>query len=76
MGRAQAGHLFRIGREGARAGTIGFFSFATRQVTPLRRWEERDITVPAVAISADGRYLLTVQTDQQVNDLMMIENLR
>jgi hypothetical protein len=25
---------------------------------------------------ADGRHLLTVQTDQQVNDLMMIENLR
>ncbi len=38
------------------------------RVTPLRVWQEKAAwTGPAVALSSDGRHLLTVQTDQQVN---------
>lgn len=60
-----------------RVATVDFFSFTSRQVVPLRKWQGRTMwTVPAVAISADGRHLLTVQIDQQVNDLMMIEPFR
>jgi hypothetical protein len=56
---------------------IRFFSFTTQRVILLRVWQERAMwTGPAVALTPDGRHLLTVQTDQQVNDLMMIENLR
>jgi hypothetical protein len=76
-GVLKQGIYFVSAERGARAEMIGFFNFGTRRVTPLRRWEERAMwTVPSLAISPDGRYLLTVKTDQQVNDLMMIENFR
>jgi Tol biopolymer transport system component len=81
VGRAwgvlKQGIYFVSAEQGARAGMIRFFSFTTQRVILLRVWQERAMwTGPAVALTPDGRHLLTVQTDQQVNDLMMIENLR
>ena len=69
--------IYFVSREDALYETIRFFSFATRQVTSLTTWEAAtQWSVPAIALSADGRYLLTVRLDQEVNDLMMIENFR
>jgi Tol biopolymer transport system component len=81
VGRAwgvlKQGICFVSGEQGARDETIAFFSFATRHVTPLRTCKESaTLSVPALALTSDGRHLLTVQTDQRVNDLMMVENLR
>jgi Tol biopolymer transport system component len=81
LGRAwgvlKQGIYFVSAEQGARAERMSFFSFTTRRVMPLRRWQARTMwTVPVAALTPDGRHLLTVQIDQQVNDLMMIENLR
>lgn len=56
---------------------VRFFSFVTRQVTPLLALEREPIwDYPDVALSPDGRRLLTARIDQEVNDLMLIENFR
>jgi Tol biopolymer transport system component len=69
--------IYFVSREaGGRNDAIRFFSFATRHVIPLGVSQERSAWVGPVALSPDGRHLLTVHTDQQVNDLMLIENFR
>jgi len=55
--------------------TIHFFSFATRRITSLVTLDKEVIwNYPNVALSHDGRRLLSVRLDQEVNDLMLIEN--
>jgi Tol biopolymer transport system component len=57
------------------AQTIQFFSFRIRSATSLGAWDSKSpANTPGLALSADGRHLLTIRTDQQINDLMMIEN--
>lgn len=70
------GIYFMSKEEGPRQ-TVRFFSFATRQVTPLLTLDREPIwNYPDVALSPDGRRLLTARLDQEVNDLMLIENFR
>ena len=55
--------------------TIRFYSFVTKKVTPLAVLDnEPHWGIPGVALSPDGRWLLTLHRDHEVNDLMMIEN--
>jgi Tol biopolymer transport system component len=55
--------------------TIRFFSFATRQITSLVTLDREPIwNYPNVALSSDGRQLLSACMDQEVNDLMLVEN--
>jgi Tol biopolymer transport system component len=57
--------------------TVRFFSFVTGQVTPLLTLEGELIwNYPNLALSPDGRRLLTARFDQEVSDLMLIENFR
>ena len=76
-GATANGIYFASDMAGAPRQPIRFFRFADRSVSTLDAWLERpQWAVPNVSMSADGRYLLTVQTDQQSNDLMMIRNFR
>jgi Tol biopolymer transport system component len=69
--------IYFISREEASRQTVRFFSFATRQVSSLHTLNREPIwDYPDVALSPDGRRLLTVSLDQEVNDLMLIENFR
>jgi dipeptidyl aminopeptidase/acylaminoacyl peptidase len=69
--------IYFISREKREHQILRFFSFATRQVTPLLALGREPIwDYPDVALSADGRTLLTARLDQETNDLMMIENFR
>jgi eukaryotic-like serine/threonine-protein kinase len=55
--------------------TIRFFSFATRRTTSLVTLDREPIwNYPDVALSSDGRQLLSARLDQEVNDLMLVEN--
>jgi eukaryotic-like serine/threonine-protein kinase len=70
------GIYFMSREEGSRQ-TVRFFSFAIRQVSSLLTLDKEPIwSYPDVALSSDGRRLLTARLDQEVNDLMMIENFR
>jgi Tol biopolymer transport system component len=69
--------IYFISRVQGERQTARFFSFVTRQVTPLQTLEGELIwNRPDVALSADGRRLLTARFDQEVSDLMLIENFR
>jgi hypothetical protein len=69
--------IFFIARENEPRQTVRFLSFATREVADVVRLEkEPDWAFLGLAMSADGRYLLTVQIDREANDLMMMENFR
>jgi Tol biopolymer transport system component len=69
--------IYFIARENQTEQSVRFFSFATRQIAEILRLEKDPGWIfPAVALSSDGRRLLTVQTDREVNDLMMITNFR
>jgi eukaryotic-like serine/threonine-protein kinase len=69
--------IYFIARENQTRQSVRFFSFATRQVVEILRLEKDPGWIfPAVALSSDGRRLLVVQTDREVNDLMMITNFR
>jgi Tol biopolymer transport system component len=69
--------IYFISREEASRQTVRFFSFVTRQVSSLLTLDRKPIwDYPDVALSQDGRHLLTVSLDQEVNDLMLIENFR
>jgi hypothetical protein len=55
--------------------TVRFLSFATQEVADVVSLErEPDWSFRGLAMSPDGRYLLSVQIDREANDLMMIEN--
>jgi hypothetical protein len=46
-------------------------------VTSIATLEKEPIwSVPALALSPDGRNLLSVHLDHEVNDLMLIEDFR
>jgi len=67
--------IYFISREDAPHQTIRFFSFATRQIASLVMLDKEPIwDYPDVALSRDGRRLLSACLDQEVNDLMLIEN--
>jgi Tol biopolymer transport system component len=69
--------IYFMSREQGSRQTVRFFNFATRQVTSLLTLDKEPIwSYPDVALSADGRRLLTGRLDQEVNDLMLIENFR
>lgn len=69
--------IYFIARGNETQQSVRFFSFATHQVTTILRLEKEPGWIfPALALSSDGRQLLTVQTDREVNDLMMITNFR
>ncbi|MBV8867272.1 MAG: serine/threonine-protein kinase [Acidobacteriaceae bacterium] len=67
--------IYFISKEDLPHQTIRFFSFATRQVTPLVRLDREPIwDYPDLVLSRDGSLLLSACLDQEVNDLMLIEN--
>jgi Tol biopolymer transport system component len=67
--------IYFMSRQDAPHQTIRFFSFATRQITSLVTLDKEPIwNYPDVALSRDGRQLLSASLDQEVNDLMLIEN--
>jgi Tol biopolymer transport system component len=69
--------IYFISREERAHQTVRFFSFATRQISPLLTLSKEPIwDYPDVALSSDGRRLLTAWLDQEVNDLMLIDNFR
>ena len=75
-GIIREGIYFMSREEGSRQ-TVRFFSFATRQISSLLTLDREPIwSYPDVALSSDGRRLLTARLDQEVNDLMLIENFR
>ena len=76
-GLLREGIYFAVADKGTQQFTIRFFSLAARRLSVLVSWPVRSAwTGPALALSPDGRSLLTVRTDQEINDLMMIENFR
>ncbi len=75
-GIIREGIYFMSREEGSRQ-TVRFFSFGTRQVSSVLTLDKEPIwDYPDVALSSDGRRLLTARLDQEVNDLMLIENFR
>ncbi len=69
--------IYFLSRQDGPRQSIRFFSFATRKVTLLARLDKEPTwNVPAVTMSPNGRDLLTVHVDHDVNDLMMLENFR
>ncbi len=69
--------IYFIARENQPRQRVRFFSFATRQVATILRLEkDPGWNFPALALSSDGRRLLAVQTDRELNDLMMVTNFR
>jgi hypothetical protein len=72
------GHgIWFLSYESSQKQTVRFFSFRTRNVTPLFELEKQvQWGVLSMALSRDGRYALAVQLDHSVNDLMMIENFQ
>src|SRR5215469_4196660 len=69
--------IYFISRVQGKRQTVRFFSFVTRQVTPLLTLDGELIwNYPNVALAPDGRRLLTARFDQEVSDLMLIENFR
>ncbi len=69
--------IYFMSREDGPEQTVRFFSFATRRIYPLLTFGREPIwNYPDVALTDDGRVLLTARLDQEVNDLMLIENFR
>jgi Tol biopolymer transport system component len=67
--------IYFMSREDQVRQTVRFFSFATRRIAPLLTLDKEPIwDYPDVALSRDGRRLLFVCLDHEVNDLMLIEN--
>ena len=60
------------------APTIEYFNFATRQLSLLGRvgGVRAPFGAPALAVSADGKWVLYFQVDQIDNDIMLVENFR
>jgi Tol biopolymer transport system component len=67
--------IYFISQEDTPRQEVRFFSFATRRVTPLATLGRELIgNLPELALSPDGRSLLTVHLDHEVEDLMLVEN--
>jgi hypothetical protein len=67
-----------IAKENEPREAVCFFSCGAREVAAhvVRLDKEPDWAFLGLAMSVDGRSLLTVQIDREANDLMMIENFR
>ncbi len=69
--------IYFMSREDRPYQTVRFFSFSTRRVYPLLTFDREPIwNYPDLALTDDGRVLLTARLDQEVNDIMLIENFR
>ncbi|HXE14513.1 MAG TPA: protein kinase [Bryobacteraceae bacterium] len=69
--------IYFISREDTPRQTIRFYSFDTGRITKVMKLDKDPIwDYPDIALSNDGRLLLTACLDQEVNDLMLIENFR
>lgn len=69
--------IYFLSKEADSAPLIKFFSFATRQVRPVATPEREPlIDLPGLSLSPDRRWILYAQTDQSVNDIMLVENFR
>lgn len=69
--------IYFIARQHEPRQTVRFLSFATHKVSDVIRLEkEPDWSFLGLAMSPDGRYLLSVQIDREANDLIMVENFR
>jgi len=69
--------IYFVSKEATSAPSIKFFSFATRQVTPIATPEKEPLSDPTgLSVSPDRRWILYVQADQSVNDIMLVENFR
>jgi hypothetical protein len=69
------GGIYFISQEDGSRQEVRFFSFATRRVSPIATLERELIgNLPALALSPDGRSLLTVHLDHEINDLMLVES--
>jgi len=69
--------IYFISKQAKGLPMVRFLSFATGEVAGITRLNrEPGWIFPSLALSPDGRYLLTVQIDREVNDLMMVENFR
>jgi hypothetical protein len=69
--------IYFISKENGSRQVARFFSFATRQVSPLLTVEGKLIwNSPDMALSSDGSRLLISHVDHETNDLMMIESFR
>jgi Tol biopolymer transport system component len=69
--------IYFIARRNQPRQTVRFLSFATDEVADVVTLEkEPDLDFSGLAMSADGRYLLSVQFDREVNDLIMIDDFR
>jgi hypothetical protein len=69
--------IYFISQEERPQQTVRFFSFDTRQVSPILTLDKEPVwDYPDVALSSDGRRLLTARLDLEVNDLMMTTNFR
>jgi Tol biopolymer transport system component len=67
--------IYFISRQHGPRQEVRFFSFATRRVSSIAILEKEPTwNVPTLALSPDGRSMLTVQLDHAVNDLMLVEN--
>ena len=59
------------------ASVVQFYSFATRKVTTILVPEKPPVfSSPGLDVSPDGRRMLYTQTDQTIDNIMMIENFR
>lgn len=75
-GIARQGIYFISKQPGPRQ-TVRFFSFATRKASPLLALEGELIwNSPNVALSSNGRRLLVVRLDHEVDDLMLVKDFR
>lgn len=69
--------IYFISRNDTPRQTIRFYSFDTGRITQVMKLDKDPIwDYPDIALSNDGRLLLTACLDQEVNDLMLIENFR
>jgi hypothetical protein len=55
---------------------LSWFSFATREIVPLRNIGKITFNTPNLTVSRDGRWIAWAQMDHQDGDLMLIENFR
>ena len=56
---------------------IEFFNFAAGKATPVATAEKRLTRgVPGLTVSADGKWMLFTQIEQQGSDIMLMENFR
>ena len=69
--------IYFISKETGSRQSVKFFSFATKQVTPLLSVEKDALWWEAgLALSPDGRKLIYAQLDHSFNDILLMENFR